>query len=140
VRGEKPRELAHILKISALRWQQYQENLDRENPILKGMRFLRVFEQESVRTYAKTADILGMSRQCVYQLVALVTKLPDQVKDILTSNEDSVIGRYFTERRLRPLTRLDTDEEKQARFQSMVAKLKLPVMKKAEEKVIPLRG
>jgi hypothetical protein len=38
------------------------------------------------------------------------------------------------------LTRLDTDEEKQARFQSMVAKLKLPVMKKAEEKVIPLRG
>jgi hypothetical protein len=117
VRGEKPRELAHILKISALRWQQYQENLDRENPILK-----------------------GMSRQCVYQLVALVTKLPDQVKDILTSNEDSVIGRYFTERRLRPLTRLDTDEEKQARFQSMVAKLKLPVMKKAEEKVIPLRG
>lgn len=120
VRGEKPRELAHISKISSRKWQQYQNDLGRENPILTGLRFLRVFEQESVRSYAQAAEILDVSRQRVYQLVSLVTKLPDQIKNCLISNEDPVVGRYFTERRLRPLTALGTAEEKVARFDRML--------------------
>jgi len=120
VRGRKPNELARIAKISARRWEQYENHCQRENPVLKGMRFLQVFEQESVKTYAEAAEILGVSRQRLYQLIWLVTKLPQDVKDYLIANEDPAILRYFTERRLRPLTKLGTDADKLAQFQVML--------------------
>ena len=121
VRGLKPKELGRISKISARRWKQYENDCKRDNPIIKAMRFLRVFEQESVRTYAQAAEILGVSRQRVYQLTWLVTKLPEQIKDFLVTCEDPLIFRHFTERRLRPLLRLSTDEKKLARFADMLA-------------------
>ncbi len=84
------------------------------------MRFLRVFEQETVRTYAQAAEILGVSRQRVYQLTWLVTKLPEQIKDFLVACKEPAILRHFTERRLRPLLALKSDAEKLARFTDMI--------------------
>jgi hypothetical protein len=121
VRGWKPKELASVAKISARCWQQYENHCKRENPILKGLRFLRIFEQESVKTYAEAAEILGCSRQRVYQVVSLVTKLPGQIKDFLVANEDPYILRHFTERRLRPLMRLASDADKLTHFAGMLA-------------------
>ena len=109
VRGKKPEELARISKISVRRWEQYESHWKRENPILKGLRFLCVFEQESVKTYAEAAEIVGVSRQRVYQVTWLVTKLPQEIKDFLLTNDDPPTLRYFTERRLRRLTRLASD-------------------------------
>jgi len=121
VRCEKPRELAHIAKVSTRRWEQYENHCQRENPILEGLRFLRVFEQESVSTYAQAADILGVSRPPFCQLTSLVTRLPQQIKDFLVDNEDPAVLRHFTERRLRPLTGLATDQQKLDRFWKMLA-------------------
>ena len=120
VRGEKPAELAHLARINGRQWRRYQNDCDREEPILKGMRFLHVFEDESVSTYAEAAEILGVSRQRVCQLVSLVAKLPDEVNEFLVASEDPAIGRYFTERRLRPLTKLGRDEDKLAQFTVML--------------------
>ena len=47
VRGDKPRELGDIAKIIARQWRQYENGKHRENPILKGLPFLSVFEDES---------------------------------------------------------------------------------------------
>ena len=124
VRGDKPRELAAIAKITARQWHQYQNGRHRDNPILKGLQCLKVFEDESVRTYAQAAEILGVSRERVYQLTALVTKLPPQIKDFLAGTEDPVLLRFFTERRLRPLTMIPDGEAQMAQFDALLAEAK----------------
>jgi hypothetical protein len=126
VRGTVPTELAGIAKVSQRRWDQYARDQERENPILTGLRYLRLFEQESVTTYAHAASILGVSRQRVYQLVSLVTKLPALIKDYLIRNEDPAIDRFFTERRLRPLIVLPDDDAKHRLFASMLSEIGLP--------------
>ena len=103
-------------------WRRYVRRQDWENPVAKGLRFLQVFEQPEVTTYADAASILGVSRQRVYQLTSLVRKLPDEVKRSLIETDDTVIQGYFTERRLRPLTALGADEKKVARFAAMLGK------------------
>jgi len=87
VRGDKPRELAEIAKITARQWNRYQNGRHRENPILKGLQYLRAFEDESVRTYAQAAEVLGVSRERVYQLTSLVTRLPPKIKDFLAARK-----------------------------------------------------
>ncbi|MBN2448956.1 MAG: hypothetical protein JXR77_01120 [Lentisphaeria bacterium] len=118
--------MAGIAKVSQRRWHQYERDQERESPILTGLRYLRLFEQESVTTYARAASILGVSRQRVYQLVSLVTRIPTPIMDYLVSNEDPAIDRFFTERRLRPLTVLPGDEAKYSLFVSMLGEIGLP--------------
>ena len=120
VRGQKPEELAHLARITARQWRRYVKRQDWENPIVKGLRFLQVFEQPAVTTYAEAASILGASRQRVYQLTSLVRKLPDEVTRFLLGTEDPTIQGYSTERRLRPLTMLGSDEEKVAGFAALL--------------------
>ena len=84
------------------------------------LRTIRVFEQESVNTYAQAAEIRGLSRQRVYQLTSLVIKLTGEVKDLLVANDDPAILRYFTERRLRPLTKLADEETQRAESANML--------------------
>jgi hypothetical protein len=123
MRGPKPAELADIARITARQWRQYESSGSRTNPILTGLRFLKVFENESVRTYAQAAEIIGVSRERVYQMTALVTKLPAEIKDILAGAKDPAVLQYFTERRLRPLTIMPTDEDKMERFREMLAEV-----------------
>jgi hypothetical protein len=118
--------LAGIAKVSQRRWHQYERDQERENPILIGLRYLRLFEQESVTTYARAASILGVSRQRVYQLVSLVAKIPTPIMDYLVSNGDPAIDRFFTERRHRPQTTLPDDEARYSLFASMLGELGLP--------------
>jgi hypothetical protein len=124
IRGRKPQELAHIARITARQWAQYESGLKRGNPILKGLRWLRVFEDESVRTYAQAAEIIGVSRERVYQLTSLVTKLPPRIKDFLAGTKDPDLLRFFTERRLRPLTMLSDAEVQMAQFGELLAEAK----------------
>jgi len=74
-----------------------------------------------VSTYAQAAEILGVSRQRVYQLVSLVTKLPDEVKEFLLRNDDPEMARIFTERRLRPLTQMVERDDQVACFRELLA-------------------
>jgi len=113
--------LAHIARITTREWAQYETGLKRDNPILKGLRWLRVFEDESVRTYAQAAEIIGVSRERVYQLTSLVTKLPSRIKDFLAGTDDPAVLRFFTERRLRPLTMIPDGEMQMAQFAELLS-------------------
>ena len=62
-----------------------------------------------------------MSRQRVYQMVSLVTKLPDEVKEFLLRNDDPETARLFTERRLRPLTHMNERDDQVACFRDLLA-------------------
>ena len=120
MRGRKPRELAEIARITARQWEMYENHLSRENPILIGLRYLKVFEQESITSYAKAAQVLGVSRIRVYQLTSLVTKLPSEIIDFLLKNNDPAVLRHFTERRLRPLIAIPSKKAQLAQFREMV--------------------
>jgi hypothetical protein len=113
--------LAEFARVTARQWQTYQTHLKRENPILIGLRYLMAFEQESVTSYAKAAQVLGVSRIRVYQLTSLVTKLPPRIKDFLASTKDPALLRFFTERRLRPLTMISDEETQVALFAQFLA-------------------
>jgi hypothetical protein len=122
VRGIKPKKLADDSKITQHRWQKYKRQTSQENPIAKGMRYLRVFESESVNTYAQAAEILEVSRQRVYQHVALATKLAPEIIEFVMRNRDNLdVTAYFTERRLRPLTMIADKEEQIAAFREMLS-------------------
>lgn len=124
IRGRKPRELAEIAKITERQWGMYQNHLSRQNPILIGLRYLKVFEQESITSYAKAAQVLGVSRIRVYQLTSLVTKLPPEITEFLLMNaDDPDVLRTFTERRLRPLTALPTKKSQMRQFTQMLARV-----------------
>ena len=51
IRGKKPQELAHIARITTRQWAQHERDIKRDNPVLKGLRWLRVFEDESPNSW-----------------------------------------------------------------------------------------
>jgi len=60
----------------------------------------------------------------VFQLASLVTKLPKEITDYLVQNNDNpVIRRHFTERRLRPLVSLPTQDDQITQFKEMLTEL-----------------
>ena len=71
------------------------------------------------RTRAEVAEIFGISRARVTQYLNLL-KLPSVIVGFLETNEDPATLHYFTERRLRPLTRLENDEDKWEQFEEML--------------------
>jgi hypothetical protein len=102
----------------------YQTHLNRKNPILIGLRYLKVFEQESITSYAKAAQVLGVSRIRVYQLTSLVTRLPSEITDYLLKHSDNpAILRHFSERRLRPLTSLPDKKAQILAFEQLCSEL-----------------
>ncbi len=61
----------------------------------------------------------GVSKARVCQMIALCKKLPVRITDNLKNTEEPEIMKYFTERRLRPLTLLASDEDKIRAFEEM---------------------
>ena len=74
-----------------------------------------------MNTYAQAAEILGTSRQRAYQMVSLVTRLPDEIREFVLRNQDPVVARFFTERRLRPLTQIVGDDPQMECFRDLLA-------------------
>ena len=53
-----------------------------------------------------------------------MTKLPPRIKDFLAGTEDPAVLRFFTERRLRPLTMIPDGEAQMAQFAELLAAAK----------------
>jgi hypothetical protein len=58
------------------------------------------------------ADEFGVSKAKVSQMIALIKKLPQEIVNYFYMENNSENMKYFTERKLRPLTILNSDEEK----------------------------
>jgi predicted transcriptional regulator len=78
-----------------------------------------------VNNQADLAKRYGISRARVTQYLNLL-KLPEEIIDFLKANKDrDSVLRYFTERRLRDLTRLKGNERRVKRFRRMIEKADL---------------
>jgi hypothetical protein len=75
------------------------------------------------RVYPTQTDVaaaLGLSRARITQIINLL-KLPRPIIEFLADCRDPAILDHFTERRLRPLTRLANDKQKLDEFGRMLA-------------------
>ena len=90
-----------------------------KNAILEARHYQDCLEDVPDRTRAEVAEMFGISRARVTQYLNLL-KLPPVIVGFLETNEDPAILHYFTERRLRLLTRLADDQEKWEQFEGML--------------------
>jgi hypothetical protein len=102
------------------RWESYLSLLEQTNPIHLADRFLAELRRGSVRTYAQVAEHLDVSTAKVCYYVALATRLPADFVAWLRSCEDLPTLRYFTERRLRPVTQIKDEADQRARLADMI--------------------
>jgi len=97
----------------------------RQHPLLKALELQNLLDTGMVNNQAELAERCGISRARVTQYLNLL-KLPDEIIDFLrvNSHQESVL-RYFTERRLRELTRLKGNERRRKKFRKMIEEIGL---------------
>ena len=117
---ERPPQLAHLAAVTQRQMQNYRNFLRRLNPIEEGQRYAECLATEGSGTKARVAEMLRVSRARVTQYMNLLD-LPLAIqKFLLEHDDDPVIRKYFTERRLRPLMRVKNAEEILERFEEMM--------------------
>ena len=86
---------------------------------MEANKYLEYLETHPALTYQDVAKKFGISKARVSQMIALVKKLPRAIIDCLIDKAEPENLCYFTERRLRPLTLMESDEAKIGRFREM---------------------
>ena len=117
--GEKPSGFAKNKTITKREWQSALNKSNRKNPIKEGQRYLDCLEVNPAFKYQDIANEFGVSKTRVHQMIALIKKLPRVILDYFFMEDNSENLRNFTERKLRPVTLLDSDEEKIDFFRAM---------------------
>lgn len=128
--GQKPDYLQGV-RPSQRAWQCFLGRQQRENPIRVADRFLAQARLPSCCTYAQVADHFGVSRVMVSNHLALLTRLPGNFLDWLRSCDDPMMLGYFTERRLRPVTRIKVQAKQAALLDQMVMEAQVTAGKPA---------
>ena len=82
------------------------------------------FDRKGVDTKTEVAEILGVSRARGTQYLNLL-KLPKSIIHFLDENQENLqIRKYLTERKLRPSTYIDNEEQCMKKFNEIINKHK----------------
>ena len=87
---------------------------------MTGFRFVEYLKDNPEATYDDLAADAGITKARVCQIVALCKRLPSEITEFLMNTKEPEILKYFSERRLRPLTQLASDEDKITKFYGMM--------------------
>lgn len=88
------------------------------NPVALALSFRKMLDQGTVRDQSQLAQQVDLTRARVTQLLNLL-KLPPAVITELSAAKDSAKIAFFTERRLRSMTKLTSAQEQLEAFQTM---------------------
>jgi hypothetical protein len=86
------------------------------NPVRTGFEFVEYLSKNPNATYDDLSFDTGITKARVCQMIALCKRLPPEITDYLINTDEPEILKHFTERRLRPLTLLVSDEDKIKKF------------------------
>ena len=89
------------------------------NPVRIGFEFVEYLNKNPNATYDDLSVEAGITKARVCQMIALCKRLPPQIGDYLINTDGPEILKHFTERKLRPLTLLASDEDKIKKFYEM---------------------
>jgi hypothetical protein len=95
------------------------ELADQPDIATKARRYADTLARNPKLTKSQLARDLGISRIRLFQVLNLL-KLPDAVLESIASHDSPECKTVLTERRLRPLTQLDTEAEQLARFSELL--------------------
>jgi hypothetical protein len=108
----------------AITQKDWQRSLRKEqepsNAVLTGFRFVEYLNDNPNTIYDVLATEAGVTKARVCQMIALCKRLPSEITDYLMDTDDPETLSFFTERRLRPLTLMATNDEKITRFNEMI--------------------
>ncbi len=90
-----------------------------KNPVRIGFEFVEYLSKNPSATYDDLSVDAGITKARVCQMIALYKRLPAEITDFLMNVDESKILKHFTERRLRPLTLLASDDDKIIKFMEM---------------------
>jgi hypothetical protein len=117
--SEKPAALRHLGSLNKKVLKQYQTLLKRERtPLEEAEMYARQMESRGLRSLAALARLLGLPRKRVTRHVQLLG-LPAPIKRFLAEHRTPEYLRYFSERKLHELVRLDA-RSAWRRFQAMI--------------------
>jgi biotin operon repressor len=109
--GQKPKKLP----LSRRAWAKDMRRLKFYDEGLfvldEARRYQEYLERKDVNTKAEIAEIFGVSRARVTQHLNLLKLTKQIIKFLYKNKENSEVRKYFTERRLRPLTWIDKKEQ-----------------------------
>lgn len=89
------------------------------NPVRTGFQFIEYLDDNPNATYDDLAADAGVTKARVCQMIALCKRLPADITKFLMNAHEPEFLKYFTERRLRPLTLLASDDDKIRKFNEM---------------------
>jgi len=90
-----------------------------KNPVRIGFEFVEYLSKNPNSTYDDLSLDAGITKARVCQMIALCKRLPPEITDYLINTDEPEVLKHFTERRLRPLTLLKSDEDKIKKFDEM---------------------
>jgi hypothetical protein len=120
VKGEKPVQFAPNRAVKQEEWEQsLLPEKEYPNPIKVGFQFVQYLKDHPDSTYDELADMSGVSKARICQMVALHNRPPAPITDYLMNVDEPEILKHFTERKLRPLTLLASDDDKLRKFDKL---------------------
>ena len=122
-RGEKSERVYSKKPITQREWKSASKKNRCKNPIKEGEIYLKYLNSNSGYKYRDVAEKFGVSKARASQMIALVKKLPKEIIDYFYLEDNSANLRNFTERKLRPLTLLDSDDAKIDMFRELVSRV-----------------
>jgi len=89
------------------------------NPVWIGFQLIEYLNVHPNALYDDLSNGAGFTEVRVCQMIALCRRLPTEITDFLMNINEPEVLKHFTERRLRPLTLMVSDDEKINRFNQM---------------------
>jgi len=120
IKGQKP---ASFPPNKAITQKDCKRSLRQEreltNPVRTGFQFIEYLRDHPNATYDDLSNDAGVTKARICQMIALCRKLPSEINDFLLNTDEAKILKHFTERKLRPLTLMATNEDKIRTFAEM---------------------
>ena len=112
-KGQKPAIFPANKAITQKDWKRsVRQKRKLPNPVRTGLEFVEYLNKNPNATYDDLSVDAGITKARVCQMVALYKRLPADITNFLMNVNEPKILKHFTERRLRPLTLMDSDDEK----------------------------
>lgn len=125
-KGQKPAIFSSNKAIAQNDWKRsLREEREPANPVRTGFQFVEYLNENPSATYDDLAAGAGLTKARVCQMITLYKRLPIEITEFLMDTHEPKILKYFTERRLRPLTQLASDADTIKRFDELMATIRL---------------
>jgi hypothetical protein len=119
-KGQKPAIFPANKAITQKDWKRsIRQKRKLKNPVRIGFEFVEYLSKDPNATYDDLSLDAGITKARVCQMIALCKRLPPEITEYLINTEEPEILKHFTERKLRPLTLLASDEDKIMKFDEM---------------------